>query len=98
MLDRLVDAFRPKPKLPSTHTAKEKQATAFHARAQAEAARKKKYVRPTARRLSFEQGALILVGRAWDGDERAKELLTHMFPSNVESQDVFVSRKINEID
>lgn len=35
----------------------------------------KRYSPPKLRKLNREQAALILLGQAWDGDEKAKELL-----------------------
>jgi len=41
---------------------------------------KKPYSRPQATKLGTEQGILILVGRAWSGDQGARELLELIFP------------------
>lgn len=42
---------------------------------------KKAYCAPQARKLEPEQANLILVGRAWDGDEGAREMLEILFPA-----------------
>ena len=43
-------------------------------------ANKKPYLRPEVRKLNSEQAILILVGKAWDGDNSARELLEILFP------------------
>jgi len=41
---------------------------------------KKPYSRPQTTKLGTEQGRLILVSRAWAGDQGARELLELIFP------------------
>jgi hypothetical protein len=38
---------------------------------------KKPYSPPELREITREQAALMLLGRAWDGDENAKEVLEY---------------------
>ena len=49
--------------------------------ASAEKSHKKPYLQPAVTQLNFEHGALILLGRAWDGDEQARECLLLLFPA-----------------
>jgi hypothetical protein len=42
--------------------------------------RRKPYLPPEFKHLTAEQGALVLVGRAWAGDEQARDLLGCIFP------------------
>jgi hypothetical protein len=81
MLDKLVNALKwttSKPPVPGTRA----RITAQNADSKLiPPIHKKKYVPPIAYKLNFEQGALILLGRAWDGDKEAKAFLTHLFPS-----------------
>jgi hypothetical protein len=75
MLDRLIDALRqvtPKSELSNRLSYQQRTVAPF---------RKRTYVKPAVHKLNFEQGALILLGRAWAGDQGAKEFLTHLFPS-----------------
>lgn len=43
--------------------------------------RKKRYRRPQVIKMSSEQGKLVLVGRAWNGDQNARDLLKLVFPN-----------------
>jgi len=42
------------------------------------------YSPPQVRRLNAEQGALLLLGHAWQGDQEARELLELLFPEPAE--------------
>jgi hypothetical protein len=74
MLDRLIGAF--KQVAPKSEFSKQQ-----HQQRTAAQVCKKTYVKPAMHKLNFEQGALILLGRAWAGDQGAKQFLTHLFPS-----------------
>jgi hypothetical protein len=81
MLNRLLDVLKVLALKPSLHKQWPKKRSHCHAKPnQASPTRKQPYVRPAMYKLNLEQGALILLGRAWDGDNEAKEFLTHLFP------------------
>jgi hypothetical protein len=85
LLDKLIDVLKlasPKQSL-SKQPQPEKRAHRHAA-----STRKKPYVRPEVHQITFNQGALILLGRAWDGDAGAKEFLTHLFPPRVEKVEI----------
>jgi hypothetical protein len=92
MPDRFFDLLKflgPKP-IPPAQAKRTRGATP----SEAVRTRKKKYVRPTVCKLNFEQGALILLGRAWEGDDEAKQFLTHLYPTKVETKAIVTNAVI----
>ena len=47
---------------------------------------RKPYSPPEVRKLNSEQAILVLLGRAWSGDEPARDLLSLLFPVHGEGQ------------